>query len=225
MMNCQGFQDHLFEYLDGSLSAPAQSAANAHVEQCAVCRQTVQAHQALAARFRRETDSLALHPEVTRRIEEALVETADHASQGRDAARRRDQFSVAQTSESAVSRVSKPAGLHEEPTWKSATQQVWKPALHNIVRLAWPAAIAAILLVAAGLAFRRPVQSSEAAQPPAPASISVRFSSCDPTYTFRREKNRVIDALTCTPRVVEENLSLSLNQKHIPPTQERKTPL
>src|SRR5437879_66407 len=39
---------------------------------------------------------------------------------------------VAQTSKSAVSRVSKPAGgttFHSLPTWKSAIQQVWKPAL------------------------------------------------------------------------------------------------
>ncbi len=39
---------------------------------------------------------------------------------------------VAQTSKSAVSRVSKPAGratLNDLPIWKSAIQQVWKPAL------------------------------------------------------------------------------------------------
>jgi ABC-type multidrug transport system fused ATPase/permease subunit len=37
---------------------------------------------------------------------------------------------VAQTSESAVSRVSKPAAA-ARPIWKSATQQVWKPALQG----------------------------------------------------------------------------------------------
>src|ERR1051325_1423471 len=39
---------------------------------------------------------------------------------------------VAQTSKSAVSRVSKPAGRTKSstsPIWKSAIQQVWKPAL------------------------------------------------------------------------------------------------
>src|SRR5437762_1869050 len=39
---------------------------------------------------------------------------------------------VAQTSKSAVSRVSKPANgtpSNAQPTWKSAVQQVWKPAL------------------------------------------------------------------------------------------------
>ena len=47
---------------------------------------------------------------------------------------------VAQTSKSAVSRVSKPAGRLRvpasllsgaQPTWKSALQQVWKPALQQ----------------------------------------------------------------------------------------------
>lgn len=42
-----------------------------------------------------------------------------------------DIATVAQTSRSAVSQVSKPAGhgTREMPTWKSAAQQVWKPAL------------------------------------------------------------------------------------------------
>src|SRR5208283_6111120 len=41
---------------------------------------------------------------------------------------------VAQTSKSAVSRVSKPADgttAGVQPTWKSAIQQVWKPALQR----------------------------------------------------------------------------------------------
>jgi ATP-binding cassette, subfamily B, bacterial len=41
---------------------------------------------------------------------------------------------VAQTSESAVSRVSKPAAA-ARPIWKSATQQVWKPALQGNARI------------------------------------------------------------------------------------------
>jgi len=44
---------------------------------------------------------------------------------------------VAQTSKSAVSRVSKPADRptsHAPPIWKSATQQVWKPALRAALK-------------------------------------------------------------------------------------------
>jgi len=43
-------------------------------------------------------------------------------------------FTVAQTSKSAVTRVSKPARRHAaEPTWKSAPRQVWKPALQTLL--------------------------------------------------------------------------------------------
>jgi hypothetical protein len=45
---------------------------------------------------------------------------------------------VAQTSKSAVSRISKSADLPELsrlPTWKSATQQVWKPALRGFAEV------------------------------------------------------------------------------------------
>ena len=73
--------------------------------------------------------------------------------------------------------------------------------------------------------LRGRVQKAETARRPAPAVISIRVLYCDPTYTFRRENNQVIDALTCTPHVVEENLSLSLDQNPVPQTQERKTPL
>jgi serine protease Do len=60
---------------------------------------------------------------------------------------------VAQTSKSAVSRVSKPAGHTKvEPIWKSAIQQVWKPALRNIGRL---------VLLAAALAQVARAQNEE----------------------------------------------------------------
>jgi hypothetical protein len=50
-------------------------------------------------------------------------------------------FDVEQTSKSAVSLVSKPAGrMATETPWKSAAQQVWKPALPKfglLIPLSW----------------------------------------------------------------------------------------
>jgi hypothetical protein len=77
-------------------------------------------------------------------------------------------------------------------------------------RFAWPSAIAAALALAAGLSLFRPM--------PARAFISVRLSYSNPTYTFFREKNLVVDALTCTPQIVKEDLP-------VPQTQQRKTSL
>jgi anti-sigma-K factor RskA len=189
-MNCRDFQDELFEFLDGTLPPDKRAGAERHLTECGACREAVRQHQqwaqSLPARFRRETESLALRPEVKRRIEAALAAKA-----------------------------SAPAEEH--------------PLLGIWRRIAWPAAIAASLLVAAGLSLRGPlrgrVQKAETARRPEPAVISIRVSYCNPTYTFRRENNLVIDTLTCTPHVVEENLSLSLDQSPVPQTQERKTPL
>jgi hypothetical protein len=63
---------------------------------------------------------------------EVLLQQHQAAEPELDAIREKLVAGVAQTSKSAVSRVSKPArrwaGL---PTWKSAIRQVWKPALRN----------------------------------------------------------------------------------------------
>jgi hypothetical protein len=63
---------------------------------------------------------------------QVLLQQHQAAEPELDAIREKLVAGVAQTSKSAVSRVSKPArrwaGL---PTWKSAIRQVWKPALRN----------------------------------------------------------------------------------------------
>jgi hypothetical protein len=63
---------------------------------------------------------------------EVLLRQHQAAEPKLDAIRQKVLAGVAQTSKSAVSRVSKPArrwaGL---PTWKSAIRQVWKPALRS----------------------------------------------------------------------------------------------
>ena len=77
-MNCHGFQHRLYEYLDGSLSPGAKAAAERHLSGCAACRQALRAErqvaQSLSGKFRRETDSLQLPPEVQRRVLGALAD-------------------------------------------------------------------------------------------------------------------------------------------------------
>ncbi len=75
-MNCRRFQNRLYEYLEGTLSARTQSAADRHLARCNVCRQVVREEQQLAQflseRLRQGTETLALGPEVQRRILTAL---------------------------------------------------------------------------------------------------------------------------------------------------------
>ncbi len=75
-MNCQRFQNRLHEYVEGTLSAGTQAAADRHLARCIACRQAVDQEQQLAQilseRLRQGTETLALHPQIRRRIVTAL---------------------------------------------------------------------------------------------------------------------------------------------------------
>jgi anti-sigma factor RsiW len=71
-MNCERFQNRLYEYLEGTLSAGTRAAADQHLAQCTACRKAVrqeeQIAQVLSARLRLVADAHTLHPHVRRRI-------------------------------------------------------------------------------------------------------------------------------------------------------------
>lgn len=71
-MNCRHFQNRLHEYVEGSLSAGAQMAAEKHLSECNACRQSArreqQAAQFLSDGLRQSVESLVLRPEIRRRI-------------------------------------------------------------------------------------------------------------------------------------------------------------
>lgn len=71
-MNCRRFQNRLYEYVDGTLSARAQAAANKHLARCSACRQALhqeqQVAQFLSDGLRQGTGTLCLRPEIARRI-------------------------------------------------------------------------------------------------------------------------------------------------------------
>ena len=75
-MNCRRFQNRLHEYVDGTLSAGTQAAADKHFARCTACRQAVSQEQQLAQilseRLRQGTGNLTLHPQIRRRIRTAL---------------------------------------------------------------------------------------------------------------------------------------------------------
>jgi anti-sigma factor RsiW len=71
-MNCRSFQNELYEYVEGSLSADAQAAAERHLAGCSACRHAVRQEQVLAqavsSRLRLHAKTLALRPEIRNRI-------------------------------------------------------------------------------------------------------------------------------------------------------------
>jgi anti-sigma factor RsiW len=79
-MNCREFQNEMFEYLEGSLSAGARAAAEKHLAQCAGCGELVSRQrrfaQSMARELERATGSLRLPPEVGRRVVAKVREQA-----------------------------------------------------------------------------------------------------------------------------------------------------
>jgi anti-sigma-K factor RskA len=63
-MNCRYFQNRLYEYVEGTLSAEALAAADKHLALCSACRQAVRKEQQLAQflsdRLHHDTETLAL---------------------------------------------------------------------------------------------------------------------------------------------------------------------
>ena len=76
MMNCRRFQNRLHEYVEGTLSAGTQAAADRHLARCTACRQAVgqeqQLAQILSKRLRLGTGTITLRPQIRRRILTAL---------------------------------------------------------------------------------------------------------------------------------------------------------
>jgi anti-sigma factor RsiW len=77
-MNCQRFQELMFEYLEGSLSPAVSESAAAHVSDCPVCRAAVQQQQqfarSISTGLRQSIEALTLRPDAHRRLMDALRE-------------------------------------------------------------------------------------------------------------------------------------------------------
>jgi hypothetical protein len=71
-MNCRRFQNRLYEYVERSLSASTQAAAERHLAGCSVCRQAVRKEQQFAqfmsSQLQQDTITLTLRPEIWNRI-------------------------------------------------------------------------------------------------------------------------------------------------------------
>lgn len=75
-MNCETFSDLLQEYLDETLEAQVQAAAQEHLRQCDACRQAFRRQQALAKSLRhcldRATAGLSVRPGMRQDVLQAL---------------------------------------------------------------------------------------------------------------------------------------------------------
>lgn len=71
-MNCGSFRNHVFEYLDGSLTGRLQTAAEEHLDACAACREFVAEQRSIAGSLSRTfydaTESLHLPPQTWEQV-------------------------------------------------------------------------------------------------------------------------------------------------------------
>src|SRR5437016_7446692 len=71
-MNCQRFQNRLHEYVEGTLSAGTQAAADRHLARCTSCREAVGQEQQLAQilpeRLTQGTKTVTLRPAIRQSI-------------------------------------------------------------------------------------------------------------------------------------------------------------
>jgi len=76
-MNCRRFQNQVYEYVDGTISALQRAAAERHLARCGACRQAVHREQQLAhvlsARLRHDAESLTLRPGLWREVQSAIA--------------------------------------------------------------------------------------------------------------------------------------------------------
>jgi len=85
-------------------------------------------------------------------------------------------------------------------------------------RLAWIGASAAVLVVGLFVITGLPFRSTPRAPRPDHVlnrPMLVRFSYCEPSYTFHREADFVTDSIGCNPRTIEQTLWLARNQKPV----------
>jgi predicted anti-sigma-YlaC factor YlaD len=83
-MNCERFQNRLYEYMEGTLSAGTKAAADRHLSCCCDCQQSLRQEQQLAQflanRLRLSTETLTLRPEIRQGILTASRRKSDHST-------------------------------------------------------------------------------------------------------------------------------------------------
>lgn len=71
-MNCQDFNDRLYDYLDDTLASDVQASVREHLRQCDDCRRVLLREKAVAQCIRRSLDvataGLAIHPQTLRNV-------------------------------------------------------------------------------------------------------------------------------------------------------------
>lgn len=201
-MNCQSFQNELFEYVEGTLSTDEQAAADKHLASCDACRQAVEKEKrlarALSSRLQRSSESLALRPEIRRKILTAAREKAASPTMAKSIIRVWNHWlGLAAVPVSLLVVAALLLVLHAYSTRRPPLSTTITP--HDTIPI------------------------SVSVQNPQPA-VSVKLSYHLPTQQFHQEGNLVVDALV-DETVVASGTYHSSGKESVYPQLAMKTPL
>jgi anti-sigma factor RsiW len=175
-MNCERFQENLFEYLDDTLSPDEKAAVQSHIQICDVCRQAVENERLVAQTLSRWLNEA---------VETVMLDA--HARQSIPNAIRKQIGDAPQSG-----KIHCFAELYAIPAWLRLTLPVAAVAL------------VLIFIIWHGRGPLRQTASHEKPfSPPASAGIEVpvHVSYSAPRYTFHQEGAMVVDALISDIRV------------------------
>lgn len=185
-MNCGQFQDEIYDYLDDTLSPSEKAAAEEHLLQCGACQQAMQRElllaRTLSTRLTQAVESVNLDANARRGITGAALQ----ASSDEEPKPHRSLLLLI-----FGKRESGRGGIES-----SFTRSPWQR------RLALPLAAAALILLGGLWAGRQLISERSAGHDPAGSLavnnqvVPIHLSCSMPTYTFQREGNLVLDALT-----------------------------
>lgn len=86
-MNCEQFQENLYDYLDDSLSPPEKAAAQSHLAECPGCREAVEREKklvlSLGRKFEQRVELVSLDAHTKRSIAKALAQSSGEPRQQR----------------------------------------------------------------------------------------------------------------------------------------------
>jgi hypothetical protein len=212
-MNCRRFQNRLYEYVDGTLSARAQAAANKHLAQCSACRQALhqeqQVAQFLSDGLRQGTGTLCLRPEIARRILRAP-----------DRIRRTDNESIGWS----WNRLAWPLAI---AAYLLLLVTFWVINYYSALPFLQSKASPGERLPSVDTAETGPIHEMETAQPDhrdIHSAVSIQVSYRVPIHKFRREGNLVVDTLSYATVVASGTLHTG-SQQPVQQKPELKMPL
>jgi predicted anti-sigma-YlaC factor YlaD len=194
-MNCENFQDRLYEYVEGTFSSGECAKAEEHLAGCAACRRAAEKEQklsqSLSNQLQQSSEALTLRPDIRRNILAALREKTTSPAIGKSL-----------------------AGL-----WSYWLRLAVVPASLLVI-----AALLAIHFhdTRGHQTFSVPVNPSAHNNPE--IAVSVHMSYRLPTRQFHQEGNLVVDTLI-DETVVASGTFQPGGKESVSPKLEMKTPL